>query len=55
MAKWSACVPLRDESRGALRNAYCAMMRTLHVLLAHYDRIGLPRLRPLDDGGIDAR
>ncbi len=28
MAKWSAYVPLRDESRGALRNAYCAMMRT---------------------------
>ena len=28
MAKWSAYVPVRDEFRGALRNAYCAMMRT---------------------------
>jgi len=28
MAKWFAYVPLRDESRGALRNAYIAMMRT---------------------------
>jgi hypothetical protein len=55
MAKWFAYVSLRDESRGALRSAYCAMMRTPVRFIGPLRWNSPTGLRPLDDGGIDAQ